>query len=202
MVYLYIPMYFYLYFFLHINIYIHIYINIYIHIYSYMYIYIYIYIYLYVYTYIHIYTYMYILIYKYIRMYIYTGLHASKTYSEGSFEKPVPDSEVRIAAAEHEAPLLFDLFLVLVCSHHNQKDAIASSNRINAMTELFDHNRKKGTVNTLQGLLDACYKTKRLPKHVKIALESVATPIGGGKESDTVESERTQSSSSSRETLH
>jgi hypothetical protein len=65
--------------------------------------------------------------------------------------------------------------MVLVCSKNNQKNAMANSNRINSLTELFESNRKKGKENTIQGILDACYG-KRVPNHVKTALDSVCTP--------------------------
>jgi hypothetical protein len=107
--------------------------------------------------------------------FIYLGLHTSKTYSEGEYDSPIPDVSLRVEIAKHNAPLLFDLMMVLVCSKHNQKDAIANSNRINSLTELFENNRKKGKENTIQGILDACYG-KRVPNHVKTALDSVCTP--------------------------
>jgi hypothetical protein len=103
------------------------------------------------------------------------GLNLSKAYSTGDYNKPVKDSSLRVEIAKAEAPFLFDVMMALVCSQNQKEKAFASVTRIKNMTDLFTYNRKTNRTNTVEGLLEKVYG-KRLPSHVKNALNLSSTP--------------------------
>jgi hypothetical protein len=103
------------------------------------------------------------------------GLNSSDAYSEGKYDEPVANINLRIEIAKTTTPLFFDLIMELICGVNFKEKSKAIYERYDKMNKLMNSNTKNGLVTTAFDMAHTMYGDNRVPQSMKDLLNGTSS---------------------------